>query len=174
MGVHFFGKGNATPPSWSTWVAIHHADDAGIHPRADFVQSLRSAHADDLCLAKAAEVWRQSWETDELADAFEAIQNTAANAVNRIEHVMAGLQCSARGGSSSVEWLDDAASQTNTERITAAHRLLDCLTQTTLRVERLAHDLGEYQATRLLRMSADEYADAAERLPSPRTHLTEG
>jgi len=174
MSAHVFGKGNATPASWSAWLAVHHADDAGCHPRSDFVQSLRTAHADGLRLAEAAELWRQNSEADELTEAFEAIMHTATNAIHRIEYVMAGLRRSARGGSSSIERLDAAAPCTNAECITAARRVLDCLTQTTLGVERLAHDLGEYQAARLLRMSADEYAAAAGRLPSPRTHPTEG
>ena len=77
---------------------------------------------------------------------------------------------SPRGGAS---WFERPAQEPGPAA--TAVRALERLVQETLRLESLAHDLAEYQAARLLRMSADEHLASARRLaaltPSPEREL---
>jgi len=162
MSTTSIGTGEA-PATWSASLPIHHADDAADHPRSAFLKGLRAAHASGLDLAEAAEAWTQAVESEELAEAFATIQHDAEEMVHRVEYIMAGLRRSPRGGTS---WIAraDGAMPGDADCAAAASRALQRLAQATIEVERLAHDLAEHQAARLLRMSADEHAASARRL----------
>ncbi|TPG60455.1 hypothetical protein EAH89_03545 [Roseomonas nepalensis] len=146
----------APPPAWTSSIAVHHADDATADPRAALTRGLRAAHATGLALAEAAEGWILAAEADDLAEAFATLQRDAEEAVHRVEYILAGLRKGARGGTS---WIGPAAAPA-----AAMAATLERVAQETLRLESLAHDLAEYQAARLLRMSAEEYQASARRL----------
>ena len=158
MSAPSLGTGT-TPPAWTSPLSVHHADDAANHPRSALTAGLRSAHATGLELAEAAEGWILAAEAEDLAEAFAAVQRDAEEAVHRVEYIFSGLRRSPRGGTS---WFERPAPEA-APAATAA-RALARVVQETLRLESLAHDLAEYQAARLLRMSADEHLASARRL----------
>lgn len=149
----------APPPAWTPPIAAHHADDAATDPRAALTRGLRAAHATGLALAEAAEGWILVAEAEGLAEAFAALQRDAEEAVHRVEYILAGLRQGARGG---ISWIGQPGAAPAPAAVMAA--TLERVAQETLRLEAIAHDLAEYQAARLLRMSADEHRAGARRL----------
>ena len=139
--------------------------------RGAFLKGLRTAHACGIDLAGSAGAWARRAQADSLADAFRLIQEEAEEALHRVEYILSGLRRGARGGAS---WIgralpppaEDGPARAGDDAAlaAAATRVLGRMAQETRWLEQLAHDLAEFQAARLLRMSADEQAAGAKRL----------
>lgn len=144
---------------------------AGAPPSA-FTQGLRAARASGLALAAAAAGWAGAAGSAPFAEAFLALRDEAEEAVHRAEFILAGLRRGALGGTS---WIgrpaigpaapSPGANDIQDARHAAlAAEALERVAAETLTLGRLAHDLGEYQAARLLRLSAEGAISAARRL----------
>lgn len=143
-------------------------------PRKTFTQGLRAARASSLALAAAATGWAGAAGSAPFAEAFSALRDEAEEAVHRAEFILASLRRGALGGTS---WIGHPAvgpaafgpgtvGTQDARHAALAAEALERVAGETLTLGRLAHDLGEYQAARLLRLSAEGAISAAHRLLS--------
>ncbi|HEY8613076.1 MAG TPA: DUF892 family protein [Roseomonas sp.] len=159
---------NGHDPRHRPWLVPHGTRPltGGASVDSAFLAGLRDAHVSGTALSGAAEAWASAAGAALLSHGFVQLRREAEEGVRRIEYILAGLRREARGGASWMARRDlfiRVASDDATLVKTAAWTL-GCMAAGALRLQRLAHNCGEYQAARLLEMSVDEQIGRARQL----------
>ncbi|MFH5923570.1 hypothetical protein [Roseomonas xinghualingensis] len=157
--------GGALPYSWLPALGTPQAGGER-RSRAIFLHELRAAHRSEAALASAAEAWMRMTQPGPLAQAFGLLREEAEEGVRRIEYI---LSCLGHGTQGAAPWIgqDDLVvpgSAGDAGLVSLARWALGRMACRMLDLRALAHDCAEYQAARLLEMSAEEMLTTARQI----------